>query len=166
MVDDSELFDRVRQYADARQLRVTQNKKLGYGTDGTVWVTSNSAVKAVHRYENYYVERASYERLAEADISSIGRFAVPRLIDSDDSLQIVEMEIVEPPYVLDFGKVYLDAPPFYWRDPQLRKNAYDEWRERFDSHWEEVASVVYELERHGIYYIDPRPSNINTDGLD
>lgn len=166
MIEDSRLFERVRLYAGKRQIIVAPDKKLGYGTDGTVWETANSAIKAVHRLENYEVEVESYERLAAENIDSIGGFAVPRLLDSDDSLQIIEMEIVEPPYILDFGKVHLDFPPRYWDDPQLRQNAYAEWRERFDSHWEDVAGVIAVLQhRFAIYYIDPRPSNISVEGL-
>ncbi len=36
---------------------------------------------------------------------------VPRLVEFDDELQIIEMEIVKPPYLLDFGKAHLDARP-------------------------------------------------------
>ena len=84
MLNNSVLFERVKEYAEARGVSVTEGAKLGYG---------------------------------------------------------------------------------YWRDPQMRSNAYAEWRERFESHWEQVAGAMFALERHGIYYVDPRPSNINTEGL-
>ncbi|TWT85765.1 hypothetical protein Pla123a_05720 [Posidoniimonas polymericola] len=76
------------------------------------------------------------------------------------------MEIVQAPYLIDFGKVYLDHPPSYWSDPQMRENIYAEWRERFEEHWEEVAGVMFMLQKYGIYYVDPRESNINTQGLE
>ncbi len=38
-------------------------------------------------------------------------FVLPYLIDYDNILQVVEMSIVAPPCVLDFGKAYLDNPP-------------------------------------------------------
>jgi len=118
--------------------------------------------------ENYIAERISYERLAAANVDRIGEFAVPRLINFDNALMIIEMEIVEPPYILDildFGKVYIDSPPEYWRDAQMRSNAYAEWRERFETHWEKVARAIHRLEKYGIFYVDPRPSNISTEGI-
>jgi hypothetical protein len=166
MLDDSQLFERVRHYAKAHNRIVAERKKLGYGSDGTVWRSRDSAIKAIHRAENYFVERTSYERLSAAGIDSVGEFALPRLIGFDDTLLVIEMEIVEPPYILDFGKVYIDSPPVYWRDAQMRRNAYAEWRERFDDHWEKVAGAMYCLEKYGIYYVDPRPSNICTDGIE
>ncbi|WP_442483940.1 hypothetical protein [Aeoliella sp. SH292] len=166
MRSDSELFERVQQYARARNRIVVEQQKLGYGSDGTIWRTSDSAIKALHRRSNFDVELGSYQRLAAAGVDAIDGFAVPRLIDFDEDLMVIEMEIVQPPYVLDFGKVYLDQPPAYWNDPQIRNNAYAEWRERFDEHWEKVAGVMFSLERFGIYYVDPRPSNIDTTGIE
>lgn len=165
MLSDSELFERVKVYASRRNRKVEEHEKLGYGSDGTVWETEHSGIKAVHRWDNYYVERVSYQRLAAADVNAIGPFAVPRLIDFDDDLKIVEMEIVDAPYTLDFGKVYIDYPPAYWSDPQLKADTHAEWRARFDDHWSQVAGAIYALERHGIYYVDPREANIDTTGL-
>ncbi|MEQ8210056.1 MAG: hypothetical protein RH917_09510 [Lacipirellulaceae bacterium] len=165
MLNDSKLFERVQDYANAHGRIVSKNKKLGYGSDGTVWRSKDSAIKAVHRKENYDVELTSYRRLAAGEVDRIGVFAVPRLIGFDDQLMIIEMEIVQPPYILDFGKVYIDSPPPYWRDPQMRSNAYAEWRERFDVHWGKVAGAMHRLESHGIFYVDPRPSNISVDGI-
>lgn len=166
MLDESELWERVVRYAVLRELNVIDDMRLGYGSDGTVWQSlENSAIKAVHRMENYVVERACYQRLKRAGVGSLGGFTIPALLDFDDELQIIEMEIVSPPYLLDFGKVHLDRPPFYWNDSQMRANAYEEWRERFDDHWEDVACVLHMLEKYGIYYVDPRVANINVEGL-
>ncbi|QDU57150.1 hypothetical protein [Aeoliella mucimassa] len=165
-LDDSKLFERVKLYARTHNRIVAEHKKLGYGSDGTVWRSRETAIKAIHHEYNYQVERDSYLRLREANVNSVGEFALPRLLNHDDDLMIIELEIVEPPYILDFGKVYLDIPPIYWNDQQIRTNAYEEWQERFDSHWESVAAAMAWLERLGIYYVDPRPSNICTDGLE
>ena len=32
------------------------------------------------------------------------------------------MTIVSPPFLLDFGKVYLDSPPPYWDDLEIMSN--------------------------------------------
>lgn len=115
---ESELEVRVREYAATRSLEVDFVQPLGFGQDGRVWKTlQKTAVKAVERLRNYTVERDCYQRLLDADISMIDGLNVPRLVGFDDELQIIEMEIVKPPYLLDFGKAHLDArPDFPGRD--------------------------------------------------
>ncbi len=56
-------------------------------------------------------ERDCYRHLKSLAISNIEGFAIPRLIDSDDELLVVEMDIVSPPFLLDFAKAYLEGPP-------------------------------------------------------
>jgi len=165
MVDDSLLLDRARAYAHSRGILLQEEPRLGHGSDGSVWKTSrNSAVKAVANQPNYANELECYRRLRDAAVSHLLGFDIPVLEGFDDKLQVIEMTIVQPPYLLDFvGKVYLDAPPPYWDDMQLRTNAYQEWKERFDSRWEDVARVLGMLEKYGIYYVDPRPGNIDVD---
>ena len=162
MAEDSELFKRAIAYCESTGIGLNMEQRLGYGTDGTVWESSaNSAVKAVKRWKNYDVERESYRRLRDHGVTELAGFAIPSLIGFDDSLMVIEMDIVNPPYLIDFGKVYLDAPPPYWNDSQMRSNAYQEWRERFDDRWEDIARVLRMLTEYGIHYVDPRPSNIN-----
>jgi hypothetical protein len=95
---------------------------------------------------------------------SIGRrtdlrgFAVPELVDFDDDLLVVEMTIVSPPFLLDFGKVHLD------RRPEFSAETIAEWRESmkelFEDRWPEVRLLLAALERYGIYYLDAKPGNI------
>ena len=69
--------------------------------------------KPFSRKFKYDSEIACFERLD--GVQDIGGLAVPFLIDFDASLMVVEMSIVDPPCIVDFGKCYLDIPPEYWR---------------------------------------------------
>lgn len=79
---------------------------LGYGSDGSVWTTSrHTAVKALYFQKNFDHELECYLRLKQANVRSIGLFDIPILEDFDKKLMVLEMSIVQPPYLLDFGKV-------------------------------------------------------------
>ena len=83
---------------------------------------------------------------------------MPKLLDFDDNLLVVEMTIVSPPFLLDFGKVHLD------RRPEFSAETIAEWRESmkelFEDRWPEVRLLLAALERYGIYYLDAKPGNI------
>lgn len=135
---------------------------LGYGSDGTVWKTSrHTAIKALYDERRFGLELECYLRLKEADIHHIGLFDVPFLEDFERELLVLEISIVQPPYLLDFGKVYLDFPPTHLYDEQLLANAHEEWVERFGKRWSKVHHAMKMLEQLGIYYYDPRPGNIS-----
>ncbi len=72
---------------------------------------------------------------------------------------IVEMRLVTPPYLLDFGKAYLDSAPEYPSD------AMSEWEqqgaENFGARWNDVRAAIWALKQYGIYYFDAKPGNIN-----
>ncbi len=163
MIDDSLLLRNAVAYADSRQISLQEKRRLGYGSDGSVWEsTRHTAIKAVAFRKNYLTEVACYQRLLAAGVSHLGGFDIPLLEDFDDRLQVFEMSLVQPPYLLDFAKAYLDTPPPYWDDPRIRRESYEEWQERFESQWDDVAAVLSILQnRFGIYYVDPRPGNIN-----
>jgi hypothetical protein len=64
-----------------------------------------------------------------------------------------------PPFVIDFGKAYLDQPPDYSAE------ALAEWwverEELYEPHqWPLVRRVLASLAAHGIHYFDPQPGNI------
>jgi hypothetical protein len=159
MAENSELLLRATRYADSRGIQLVGKDLLGYGSDGTVWQTSRrTAVKALHRQKNYEHELECYTRLKDAGIRKIGMFEVPRLEDFDVAELILEISIVQPPYLLDFGKVYLDQPPTHLYDEQMMANAEAEWNERFGNRWNKVRHAMRILENYGIY--DPRPGNV------
>jgi hypothetical protein len=159
---DEKIVDAAERYAHSRSIVVDFQSSLGFGSDGAVWPTSRgSALKILYRVRNYDVERDCYLRLRDAGWKRVGILTIPRLVDFDDELLAIEMEIVQPPYLLDFGKVYIDEPPVYWNDSQLMTNFYEEKAPLFGKNWPRVLSAMASLEQLGIYYVDPRPQNIS-----
>jgi hypothetical protein len=111
---DSVLQQRALEYARLCDIALKLERPLGFGSDGSVWASNrDSAVKAFSRSRNYRSEVECYQRLMDAGVEKIDEFTVPHLLGHDDDLLVIEIEIVEPPYLIDFGKVSLDAPPDY-----------------------------------------------------
>lgn len=138
-------------------------KTLGFGQDGHVFIThSNTAVKVLARPENFRLELACYERLNESGVTELGGFAVPRLRDFSEQLCVIEMSVVDPPFIVDFGKVHLDRRPDYSEEIMADWRA--DYSERWGNDWLKVRSLLYSLERYGIYYMDPKPGNIALPG--
>src|SRR5262245_54233035 len=108
----SDIELRARSYANKAGIALLQ--ALGYGIDGNVWHTSRqSSLKFFARLETYERERGCYRRLFDNDVSVLAGFEVPQLKDYNNSLLAIEMTIVSPPCILDFGKAYVDSPPDY-----------------------------------------------------
>jgi hypothetical protein len=149
---------RVRDYCAQRSISL--GKQLGHGIDGSVWESSSqSALKACYRKDAYERERDCYRRLLENDVSLLAGFQVPALLDYENQLQIIEMTIVFPPCILDFGKAHVDSPPDY--SPEALAEAEAAERELFsEDQWKQVRLVRAALRRYGIHYFDARPSNI------
>ncbi|HTV39272.1 MAG TPA: hypothetical protein VMF08_01745 [Candidatus Sulfotelmatobacter sp.] len=152
----------VRSYAAGRQLQIAE--RIGSGKDGVVWVGKSPiglarvALKA-HRFaELYFREKAVYQRLEEKRISSIQSFNVPELLGTDDRLQVIEMTIVQRPFVLDFAGAHLDARPEFsaeiWADWEADK------REQFEGNWPTVEKILAAFEEFGVYLLDVTPGNI------
>ncbi len=133
---------------------------LGHGIDGNVWETARkSAIKVFSRNETYERERDCYRRLSENSVRLLVGFAVPQLLDYDNRHLAIEMTIVSPPCVLDFGKAYVNAPPEYTAEAMAEAKAIE--RELFsDDEWRQVRLVRAALLNLGIHYFDARPSNI------
>jgi hypothetical protein len=154
-------LERAKSYADSREISLEEEAPIGYGMDGTIWHTSRqSVIKTFEREKNYQDEVECYRRFLERQTESIAGFVLPELVDCDDGLLTLEMSIVQPPFLLDFGKVYLDAPPPYWDDAHVMDHWHAEGRENFGKRWSTVLSVIRILEGFGIYYVDPKPGNI------
>lgn len=159
MSDPSEDIEkRASLYAERRLLRI--RRTLGFGKDGTVFYTDMAtAVKAHSRTEPYERELACYRHLERHSVIDVCGFHVPQLISFDDELLVIEMTVVEPPFMLDFASAYLgDAPDFpeevmeQWREEKL---------EQFGARWPEVESAVEWLRsRLGIQLLDIHPWNI------
>jgi hypothetical protein len=133
---------------------------LGHGIDGNVWQTSRqSALKIFRRQETYLRERDCYRRLLAHEDRELVGFMVPELLDYDNAHLAIEMTIVSPPCLLDFGKAYVGVPPDYSAEALAEAEAAE--RELFtDEQWKQVRLVRAALLNVGIHYFDARPSNI------
>ena len=132
---------------------------LGDGNDGAVWESNQqTAIKALERRDSYFRERDAYLRLQDQTIVDIQGFAVPLLVDFDDTKQIVEMTVVFPPCILDFAKAYVDSPPDF--SDEVLWDWYEGTADLFDGDWDTVQSLLAELRRVGIFYFDAKPGNI------
>jgi hypothetical protein len=155
--DYLEAENRSREYA--RRKNATIGDRLGWGQDGVVVPTSlKSALKAFRYEELYRQELAVYQRLADWEVTSVRGFAVPRLLGYDDDLWVLEMQIVERPFVLDFAGGYLDRPPEF--DPEVMAEIEEMRREQFGERWPTVQGILAEFRSYGIYLTDIKPGNI------
>lgn len=169
-MDSRKLVRRAEDYAIRRGVAINFEAPLGRGQDGTVWTTGQglTAVKVVERESNYYRERDCYILFQQESLSNIivsdetigktWEFSIPELIDYDDELWVLELGIVQPPYILDFGKCYLNAPPTY--PEETVREAEEHSRELFEDRWPIVAKLLQKLEAYQVYYIDANPKNI------
>jgi len=156
------LTSNVRAYGAERQLLIAE--PLGSGKDGKVWVgkgqrsPARAALKAHRLAELYFREKAVYRRLEERAINSVFGFSVPELLGFDDRLRILEMTIVNRPFVLDFAGAHLDVRPGFpaevWADWEAEK------REQFEGRWPTVEKILDAFAELGIYLLDVSPSNI------
>ncbi|MDA1053858.1 MAG: hypothetical protein O3C40_25700 [Planctomycetota bacterium] len=154
-----DLAQRASDYAAFRNTSVRFDRQLGFGNDGQVWQSHRkSAIKVFERFGNYNREVACYQRLRDLNIDEVGNLSVPRLVDFDEELLVVEMTIVTPPFLLDFGKAYLDQPPDY--SAEVLEDWERERVELFGDRWSEVREALSWLRSIGIYYYDAKPGNI------
>lgn len=115
-------------------------------------------MKIHERIAQYECERDVYLRFQEGSVTKIREFVVPRLIEYDDQLLAIEMTIVLPPYILDFAKCYIDAPPDFSAEVLTEKRRESE--EMFGDDWRQVKLALAQLEGMGIWYADPSLRNI------
>ena len=161
-MDQKELVRNAIDYCKISGIEIFENTTLGHGTDGSVWETSNrTALKAFYREQGYRNEVECYHRLKLNGIITINGFSVPHLEGKNDQLMVIEMTYVQPPYLLDFGKVYLDRPPPYQNDEYVMAAWNEKLQEEFGDNTTKVYGLLHQLKKLGIYYVDPRPANIN-----
>ncbi len=148
-------------YAQLSKSGLQLASPLGEGTDGAVWRSNrDTAIKSFERIGGYYNERDCYLRFREYGLTEkIDHFWVPRLIDFNDDLWVVEMEIVvNKPYIIDFAKIRIDRPPDF--SEEVLRDQEARGQDLFGDHWPEVCQVMATLESYGIYYLDPQLGNI------
>lgn len=151
----------IAEYAAREQLKIVD--RLGFGIHGTVVMAQRgngrTAVKHHFAADSFEREMDIYHRLRELGVRKVGEFYVPRLLDWDEELRVIEMTIVPRPFILDFAGAYLD-----WR-PEFSDEVWAEWearrREEYGDRWPIVRAALDELEGMGIFVLDVHPSNIS-----
>jgi len=118
-----------------------------------------SAVKAHDRWRTYCTERDIYLRFQERRVRAIRGHTVPRLIDYEDSLCVLEMAVVKPPYVLDFAKATIDVAPDF--SPEVMREWLHRKSQDFGANWPAVVAIMDELvHKYGVHLTDLNPGNI------
>ena len=157
------LIQRVQTYAERKGL--TLGDQLGFGVHGIVFSAKNqtkngrAAIKVHEREIDFMRERDAYLRLQEHDITEISGCNVPELIAFDDDLFILEMTLVDRPFVLDFGGAFLDHSPGFSEEVLAEWHA--EKAEQFGKLWPAAHSILRFLEGIGIYVVDVNTNNIS-----
>lgn len=137
---------RIKSYCSRRKLE--PERQLGAGLDGVVIATTRRTAVKGFLYERHYLnELAVYRRLQERHIRNVAGFAVPQFIGHHDELLVVEMEIVNPSFVVDFAGAYLD------RRPPFSEEEWEVWEaereELFGDDWSTVRTVLARI-IHGV----------------
>ena len=156
-----DLLPDAEAYAFRRGLELTV--RLGDGLDGNVWTVRGKgqripwAMKLQADARHYARERDCYERLAGRD--RIGIFNVPIFIRSDDEWKVIEMSIVDRPFLLDFAQACLDAAPDF--PDEVWQERLKTWQENYGDEWPQVQRALAELRMIGIHYLDVHHGNIS-----
>lgn len=138
--------------------------QLGWGISGYVYLSPDrrTAVK-VHRHEeSFRQELSAYKMLHKIGIVELHGLNVPKLRSFNRQLRVIEMDFVIPPFLLDFAGVKFSPPDF-------SEDVMAHWHAKLEEFFGPNVSVAYDvyhsLAKHGIYYMDFRPSNMKLDGL-
>jgi len=165
MYSPEELLSRAQAYCKKHSLEL--GKKLGHGMQGIVYsasrtkVVHESAIKIHSKKIAYQRERDVYQRLLDRDVTRIKDFAIPKLLNSDENLLVVEMALVHPPFIVDFGGAYLDQLPDHAQNPTVAQNWINENIEQFGENWNAVKEALIYLEQvYKVYIVDVNPGNI------
>ena len=148
-MSEDDLRTRAERYAADNGGKIVE--RLGFGNDGEVWKTDNdTAVKVFERRDAYDRELQCYLRLREYGVGDIDGFNVPNLIGFDGAVMAIEIEVVDDPFLLDFGKAHVDCRPEYMADPMIMAEWAAEQKERWGSHWPIVQRLIWKMESMGI----------------
>ncbi len=137
--------------------------RLGFGQDGSVYRTSEETALKVFAEERLFVaEWEAYLLIEEAGVESVAGHAIPRLLRTDFGRWILHLDLVFPPFVLDFARVSLHErsetkwPPDVWAERMAA------WEKRFTAaQWPVVLDVRETLgAATGVWLEDLHAGNI------
>lgn len=140
-------------------------KVLGFGVDGYALLVPEMqrVLKIFEDPEKYAREVAAYSALSTAHLRSVLGLTIPEYFGFDDDRLVLEIGLVEPPFLLDFASVRLEEPDF-------EEGIYAGWLKRlefrFGSNTWFVLNVYHELAKHGIYYLDFHRGNLDFTGIE
>jgi hypothetical protein len=152
---------RVSQFEAQHQCQILGLLGSGPGQDGFVMRSDRvTAVKFFDRIERFQRELQVYQVLEAKGIYTIAGHGVPELVDADEELRVIEMTIVDRPFLLDFAGARLpdEVPDF---EPHVIEEYTERLRELFDDRWTEAVHVA-EMFRQatGFTLMDLHPGNI------
>jgi hypothetical protein len=158
-----DLRQKAEKYCHKNNLQL--GKSLGHGLQGIVFVSDQQSAIKVHASQVAYLrERDAYKRLSKNQVRQVRELIVPTLRAFDDSLLIIEMSLVSPPFIVDFGGAYLDELPVYARDPEVRARWTEERQEQFGDNISMVNAILADLQTlYGIFLSDVHSGNIRFD---
>ena len=109
-------------------------------------------------WAQYDREQGVYVHLLEKGVTSVAGFQIPRMIAFDDQLQIIELEVVRPPFVVDFAGAVLHTRPEWLNQAELERKVRDFWET--DERVTRVLEVLSTFRRLGVFLTDVKPGNI------
>ena len=148
----------AREYLSSRDAEVVAS--CGCGKEGIVFKSSRgTAVKVHSSLITFKKEYLAYRRLAETNTEVVLGFSVPRPINANAGLKVIEMGIVEPPFLLDFGSSAVDIEPDY--TPEVWQEWWGKLQEDFEDRFHEAEAVFFYLKRHlSIWHLDLSTNNL------
>ena len=88
--------------------------RLGWGISGFVYLSPDlrTAVKVHRHQESFARELEVYERLRRLRMTRLHDLTIPRLRGHARNYNLIQMDFVSAPYLLDFAGVLFDPPDF------------------------------------------------------
>ena len=118
-----------------------------------------SAIKVFKEQLHFQQELKVYKRIKERNITNLCGFWIPKPLNYNSYLLIIEMEFVDPPFVVDFASAGVDAPL-----NEYTADIIADWEESrqelFGENWPSVQKLIAAFEAYGIYLADVKPGNI------
>jgi hypothetical protein len=138
-------------------------KCLGWGIGGFVYLSPDlrTAVKVHRSEEGFQTELRVYRRLAALKISQLHGLTIPKLRGVDATIRSIQMDFVNAPFLLDFAGVLFKPPDF---SAEVMAHWHDQLDEMFGANVHIAHAVYASLARHGLYYVDFRPTNMKLEG--
>ncbi|MBC8107990.1 MAG: serine/threonine protein kinase [Anaerolineae bacterium] len=137
--------------------------RLGWGISGYVYLAPDlrTAVKVLKYSAGFQAEVRTYQLLRRLGMRQLLGFTIPRMLDYREDILAIQMDFVRSPYLLDFAGVQFKKPDF---SGDVMAHWHQKISEFFSPNEAMIYAVYAALARHGIYYMDFRPSNINMTG--